>query len=235
MTTDPLRAWLIHKNPIGDTSLQLRVFSLEKGMLDCHYRGGRTAKKNAALQLFTPLWLLLNERHHWFYVKSLENAGLPLTLQGPSLFAALYVNELIFHAVTPQEQDESLFAAYQSTLTALEDAKHQAAIEINLRLFEKSVLNACGYALSLTTESNSAEPIKPNAFYQFIAGYGLKRTETGIPGDHILAVEENNWEDPQVLKTEKLIMRAAIDHLLGGRQLKSRSLYVAKTKVQDAK
>lgn len=236
MTTEtlPLQAWLIHKTPTGDTSLRLRFFTREKGMIDCHYRGGRTTKKNASMQAFTPLWLLLNERHHWFYVKSLENSGLPLTLSGPSLFAALYVNELIFHTLTPQEQDEPLFTAYQNTLSALELAQHQSAIEINLRRFEQSLLSACGYSLSLTTEANSSEPINPMASYQFIAGYGFKKAATGIPGNHIVAVAEDNFLDPQVLKTAKLIMRHAIDHLLGGRQLKSRSLYVAKNKVQYA-
>lgn len=233
MTTDPLQAWLIHKTPTGDTSLRLRFFTHERGMIDCHYRGGRAAKKNAALQAFTPLWLLLNERHQWLYVKSLENSGLPLTLTGPSLFAALYVNELIFHTVTPQEHDELLFTAYQNTLRALETHQHQSAIEISLRRFEQSLLSACGYSLTLTTESNVSEPIKSTAFYQYRAGQGFKESETGIPGLHLLAIANDNLDDPQVLKTAKRIMRHAIDHLLGGRQLKSRSLYVAKTKVSN--
>ena len=235
MTTEPLplQAWLIHKTPTGDTSLRLRFFTREKGLLDCYYRGARTAKKTAALQPFTPLWLLLNERHHWFYVKSLENAGLPLTLTGPSLFAALYVNELIFHTLTPQEHDERLFSAYQNTLNKLETAKQQSAIEISLRHFEKELLTACGYSLSFTTEANSTTPIKPTACYQYSAGDGFKENETGIPGHHLLAMAADNFEDAAVLKTAKKIMRHAINHLLGGRQLKSRALYVATTTVSN--
>ncbi len=231
MITEPLNAWLIHKTPTGDTSLRLRFFTREQGMLDCHYRGGRTAKKNSALQAFTPLWLLLNERHSWFYVKNLESSDLPLELTGPSLFAALYVNELIFHTLIGQEHDEPLFRAYENTLYDLKKTQQQSAIEMVLRRFEKKLLHACGYSLALTMESNATAPINANTFYQFTAGHGFKKSMEGIPGHHLLAIAEDNLQDPQVLKNAKVIMRRAIDHLLGGRPLKSRSLYVDKTKI----
>ena len=231
MTAESLQAWLIHKTPTGDTSLKLRLFTREKGLLDCQYRGGRTIKKNATLQLFTPLWLFLKERHHWFYVNNVESSESPLDLSGSSLFAALYVNELIFHTMPLQERDEPLFVTYQNTLRVLATTQHPSDIEINLRRFEINLLTACGYSLSFSTELNSSERIKPTSYYQFIAGHGFKESNTGIPGQHLLALADDHFKELPLLKTAKGIMRQAIDHLLGGRQLKTRSLYVTQTKV----
>ena len=230
MTPEPQLAWLIHKTLTGDTSLRLRFFTREKGMLDCYYRGGRKTKNGISLQPFIPLCLLTNERHHWFYVKSIESADLPLNLSGPALFSALYINELLFYTVTLQEQDEPLFLAYQNTLKNLETSQHPLAIESSLRRFEKALLTACGYSLTLTTEDNLSELIKPSAYYQLIPEHGFKEVNTGIPGHHILALAADQLDDPLVLKSAKRIMRQAIDHLLGGRALKSRSLYLPKSK-----
>ena len=46
----------------------------------------------------------------------------------------------------------------------------------------------------------------------------------GIPGEHLLALAEDNLSEAVYLKSAKIIMRQAIDHLLGGREIKARGL-----------
>ncbi|HAU1882038.1 TPA: DNA repair protein RecO, partial [Legionella pneumophila] len=46
-----------------------------------------------------------------------------------------------------------------------------------------------------------------------------------IPGEHLLAIAADNLSESAYLKSAKFIMRQAIDHLLGGREIKARSLY----------
>ncbi len=225
-----LDAWLIHKTPIGDTSVRARFLTREKGLIDCYYRGGRNPKKNTALQPFTPFCLFTNERHHWFYVKGLEPTELPLSLNGPCLFSALYVNELVYYTIPLQEPDAPLFMTYQNTLQNLAKATSPAAIEITLRRFEKTLLTACGYSLGLTAESPLADTITPTEHYQFMPNHGFKKNQTGIPGAHILAILQDQLDCPLVLKSAKFLMRQAIDTLLGGKPLKSRSLYLPNTK-----
>lgn len=232
MTAEALFGWLIHKTPSGDTSWRVKFFTREKGLLDCHYRGGRSNKKNAALQAFSPLWLLVNERRHWFFLNGLENKGAPLTLQGPALFAALYINELIFYTATHEEQDQALFLAYEMALEQLQTATQSAAIEITLRRFEKKLLLACGFSHSLEGDSAVFSHINPAAQYQFDPSHGFREATTGLYGQHILAVANDQLSEMEALRAAKTILRQAIDHLLGGRQLQSRILYASHLKMR---
>jgi DNA repair protein RecO (recombination protein O) len=49
---------------------------------------------------------------------------------------------------------------------------------------------------------------------------------------HLLALSEDNLNEEVFLKSAKKIMRQAIDHLLGGREIKARTLYVGGGKAQ---
>lgn len=223
--TKGLQAFLIHKKPTGETSLRTRFFTHEHGVIDCHYRGGRTPKKNLLLEPFAPLWIFINERHQWHYVNTVESAGLPYLLNGKALFAALYINELIYHTATRHDPETPLFIAYNNSLCHLQNATQATDIEIGLRQFEKALLTTTGYSLSLEPNSRFSDSIKPNACYQFIAGQGFTEAATGFTGQNILAFAHDQWDDPIVLKIAKTIMRIAIADLLGGIPLQSRELF----------
>ena len=78
-----------------------------------------------------------------------------------------------------------------------------------------------------TMEVSINGKVIPNANYQYIAGSGIVSGGKGIPGEHILALAEDNLNEAIYLKSAKIIMRQAIDHLLGGREIKARALYGA--------
>ena len=220
-----LQAFLIHKAPTGDTSFRIRFFTHEHGVIDCHYRGGRTPKKNALLDPFAPLWIHINERHQWHYVNTVESAGLPYALKGKALFAALYINELIYHTAARHDPETPLFIAYNNTLCHLQHAIQTTDIEIGLRQFEKALLTTTGYSLSLEPSSQLAISINPSAHYQFIVGQGFREVNSGFTGEDILAFAHDEWNNPSVLKMAKTIMRLAIADLLGGQRLQSRELF----------
>ena len=220
-----LHAFLIHKTPHGDTSFRTRLFTQTQGVIECHYRGGRSPKKNALLQPFTPLWVLINERHQWFYINSVENTGLSYTFKGQALFAALYVNELIFHTASKHDSDAPLFLSYENTLRHLQEACQASDIEIGLRRFEKNLLHTTGYALSFDSDSELSHHIDSKQYYQFKPGQGFIESASGFSGEHLLAFAADQWDDPAVFKVAKLIMRQAIADLLDGQQLQSRLLY----------
>ena len=213
-------AWFLHKYPSGDTSAQLSLFTREKGIVTCLYKGARTAKKQGLLQPFIPLWLSLDSKKDWHFVRHLESLASPLTFKHHALFAALYVNELIYLALKPLDPHPELYDAYQYTLQGLTTVSERLPIEALLRQFEWVLLAECGYRLGLI------DAISTNAhYYQFIAGKGFISANNGWVARDVHAIIQGEFNDVHVLKVAKLIMRQAIHQLLGGRELKSRSLF----------
>jgi DNA repair protein RecO (recombination protein O) len=218
MITEGLEAWVLHKVPSGDSSLRVTFFTEEKGVLTCLCKGGRAPKKQAVLQPFLPLWLAVDVRKDWYFVRHIEVQAAAQQIKGKALFAGLYVNEILYYALKPFDPQPELFEAYQQTMQGLLAVRERLAIEILLRRFEWALLKACGYSLAFgdaTVED----------YYRFVPEEGFIAADTGIPGTDILALSEGRLETLSVLKTAKFIMRQAIHHLLDGRELKSRALY----------
>lgn len=226
--TKSLEAWVLHKQWSGDTSARVRFFTRELGLVNCLCKGGRTPKKQALLQAFTPLWLAVDERHGYFYSRSIESNQPALPLAGDALFSALYVNELLYYVLRPMDTDEDLFAAYLQTVHGLAGTQDNQVIESLLRRFEWTLLQSCGASFSLTEAARTEEPIVSGLRYQLVAGEGFVVANKGIPGEHIVALAEDDLTDAQCLKSAKVIMRQAIDQLLGGREIKARALFAAR-------
>lgn len=223
MTAEALTAWVLHKQASGDTSARVSFFTQERGRVDCLCKGGRTPKKQALLQPFAVLWLAVDRRRDWFYASHIESQSAPCELKSHALFAALYLNELLYYTLSPLDPQPELYKVYVHTLEALVALTERSAIEILLRRFEWALLIACGHTLSFVEEVNSGKPIRAENYYRFIAGEGFRLAEQGISGSTLIALAQGELDDLYVLKSAKLIMRQAIDFLLEGRELKSRA------------
>ena len=225
MITDALRAWVVHKYWSGDTSARVIFFTEEHGLIHGLWKGGRTPKKQALLQAFIPLWLVMDARGDAHFVRHLEVADTPLYPSGQGLFACLYVNELLHHALRPNDAHVTLHKSYQKTLEALSTSTERYFIEVVLRRFEQTLLMSCGYQMRFTHEAHSTKPIIDALYYRFIPGEGFVCAETGILGAHVIAIGEDRLDDVAVLRDAKRIMRCAIDHALEGKDIRARALY----------
>jgi DNA repair protein RecO (recombination protein O) len=219
-------AWVIHKSWSGETSARVVFFTRDHGVVHCFYKGGRTPKKQALLQAFIPLWLDINIRGDAYFVHRLEIAAAPIALEGKNLFAGLYMNELLFYALKPQDPSDTLYSAYLLSLEALMMASDRYAIERVLRRFEWILLTACGYSISLTHDARTQRPIDKGSLYRFVEGEGFVLAEVGISGAHILALSEGALDDLSILHVAKKIMRSAIVHMLDGKPIQARALYM---------
>ncbi|STX51870.1 DNA repair protein RecO [Legionella busanensis] len=227
MTNIPLYAWLLHKQPLGDTSLKATFYSCEQGIISCVYKGGRLPNKQTLLQPFIPLWLSVTQqpRSRWNYINQLENTAAPLILKGSALFAGLYINELIFYLLNNAESQPTFYENYEYTLQILATRHERLEIEATLRRFEYRLLEVCGYAFSYEHEAYSFELIDVKKQYTFVAGQGFVLAKEGLLGKDIIALGNGQLNDPHQLKMAKYIMRQAINHALDGRRLISRSLF----------
>lgn len=216
MITEAQSVWLLAKTPSGDSSLRLHLLTRQHGIVSCFFKAGRTPKKQALLQPFLPLWLSFESRRDWQFARSIEASSAPLALSGRALFAALYVNELVFYAVKPFDPCPDLYDAYHYVLHGLSSMPEKLAMESLLRRFEWVLLASCGYQLTLRDTAS---------WYRFVAGEGFVASAEGISAEIAHALVEGDFGQVGVLKTAKAVMRLAIDHLLSGRPLKSRQLF----------
>ncbi|KTD07131.1 DNA repair protein RecO [Legionella jamestowniensis] len=228
MATESLEAWVLHKQPSGDTSVFITFFTREKGIIKCLCKGGRTPKKQAILQAFTPLWISVDSKKDRNYVRQFETASCTFNLKGDTLFASLYLNELLYYSLSPADPHPALFDVYLETLRGLVTVTDNLVMEALLRRFEWSLLIACGQAISLTEEAHSGRLIDAARYYHFQVNEGFIPAEAGLSGKDILALSQGCFNSVSVLKTAKYIMRQAIEALLDGRVLKSRTLYALK-------
>jgi len=230
MTTETQEAWVLHKRPSGDTSALVTFFTPNKGILTCLVKAGRTPKKQGLLQAFQPLWLALEIRRDWHYVRHIEPATAAIPLAGPALFSGLYLNELLYYALRPMDAQPELFDAYLIALHQLALTTERLNLEALLRRFEWQLILACGCPVSFIQEADTGAPLQANTSYRLIATEGFIADKQGpISGQDLLALAKGQLDDPKLLKTAKRIMRQIIDNLLDGRQLKSRSLFSTKT------
>jgi DNA repair protein RecO (recombination protein O) len=222
-------AFVLHSYPFRETSLILDVFSRQHGRLPIMARGARRPKSSlrGVLMNFQPLLL------SWFgkgEVRTLHSAewqgGQPY-LQGTALMCGFYLNELLLNLLARDDPHEQLFDYYRATLYRLAHESDHAA---TLRCFEKHLLQELGYALQLTHEARTGEPIVPEVCYRYVAERGPVpdegESEAGLPiaGKTLLDIAADDYVDALTVQQSKQLMRMLLNHYLGGKILHTREL-----------
>lgn len=215
-------AWLIHKKNQGEHSFWLHLLSQKHGHIRCFYRHSHKAN-NAFPCSYTPLWVTIHQKGDLRVAQKIEATAPALSLTGRPLICAMYMNELLYYALSEPTPCEALIQQYSRTLTILSHSPPNAAIEECLRLFEWALLHHCGQAFSFTHD-DLGEPIDPNSKYTFIPQHGFQKHINGMFGQVILDIHQQKLTDIVVRRSAKGIMRQAINSLLNHRTLHSRDL-----------
>ena len=215
--------WLIHQKRSGSSSLRLTVLSKHRGLISCMYRGGANVPKKSRPELFQPCWYQFDEKHYGTWVKTCEPLALAPQLSHEQLMSALYINEIIYYSLRYDDPHVLVFDAYSHTMNVLVESSDGMALQGALRRFEYSLLHACGYGLVF--EEAGGMPLDETAHYHYDVDAGFKKAKTGYSGVHLLALSRDELTDANVMKTAKSLMRHAIHHLVGGRDIKTRTLW----------
>jgi DNA repair protein RecO (recombination protein O) len=231
MTLEP--AYVLHATPYRETSLIVQFFTLNYGkvwMIARSARGSRSRFKGCLIP-FAPLLLSATGKTDLLQLTAVEMNGAACFLQGNMLFNGIYLNELIVKLLLQRfDPYPKVFALYKETLSQLQNVAHDQQQKI-LRIFEKEFLVELGYGLQLNKETTGVQ-IDPNQYYYY-RDQGFMSCEKNIPnpcvfkGSHLLAIEKNNYEDIEILRAARRLMRLAIGSLLGNAQLKSRELFAS--------
>ena len=224
-------SFVLHTKPYRDTSLIVDLFTLNHGRVRAvarSARGMRSRFRNC-LRPFSSLLCTWSGRTDLVSLSQAESHDALYDLIGNALISALYLNELLIRTLHLHDPHPDLFVAYQQCLAKLLHSDDQ---EKPLRLFEKTLLSELGYGLVLTTEAESDIPIEPDAHYTFSRQLGFFRNFQRDPdsevfkGSSLLALDQNQIDDPQTRLDCKRLMRIALSPLLGDKPIQTRELFV---------
>lgn len=234
-------AYVLHHRPWRDSSRILEVLSRDHGRMTLFARGVRGPKSRSAsmLQPFRPLllsWSGSGDAGRLTQVeRPAEAPGEPAAgradrssgmLPSAALLPAWYLNELLLSLTVRNDPQPTVFDLYAAALAALAAGSPAAAA---LRRFERRLLDQLGYGVDFATDARSGQPVREDAYYHFHASLGFVEAAAGgqssaIPGASLLAIDAGDLAADQVLDDAKSIMRAAIDHVLEGRELRTRAV-----------
>ncbi|MBB1485425.1 DNA repair protein RecO [Oceanospirillum sediminis] len=215
-------AYVLHSRPYKETSALVSFLTLDYGRIDGVARGVRrkNSRNRALLQSLQPLHISWRGASELKTLSDIEACGgLPL-LTGRAVSCVLYANELINRLIMPGEAVPELFREYALLINQLQD---KALLEPALRNFEWQLLASLGYPILF--RQSSGKVIDPQGRYDYLWQSGFVINDEGIPGELLLALEQDDWSDPRALRAAKILNRAAIQPLLGDKPLLSRQLF----------
>lgn len=223
-------ALVLHARSYRETSLLVEAFSRGHGRLGLVARGARRPKSRmrGLLQPFIPLLLSWRGKGELATLTGAETEGGVLPLVGSAAIVGFYVNELLLRFLHRHDPEPILFDHYRA---ALDRIAHVEDPEPVLRIFEKRLLQAVGYALELEREANSGMAIEPDGRYRYTTDTGPVRWSSSarpgvcVSGSTLLALAREQLADRRALEEAKRLMRSIIDEHCGGRVLVSRTLW----------
>lgn len=217
-------AFILHSRPYRENQVLVDLLTENDGKVAALSYIGHSTKssRKALLQPFIPVNVTLKGQCTLRNLARVEPAGKSIILKKNALFSAFYINELLVKLLTENIPCIEIFRKYQTSLSALFDAKD---IEVTLRQFELVLLAELGvsFDFSLVFEHTAS------SFYYlpedgFIPAYTVLK-QTCYDRLHLQAIAEQNFSDPVTLVTFKILMRQVLNHLLGGVPLNSRKLF----------
>ncbi|SBT16499.1 DNA repair protein RecO [Marinomonas gallaica] len=227
-----VQGYIIHTRPFQDEKVLLDILTKEAGLIRSVWRK-KAKEARVSPGSFLLMEFELSGRSELKSVRSAEALESPILLQGNALYSAFYVHELIERLLPVGLPLEPLFVLYRWLITHLQG---EAPIAPLLRRFELGVFEELGIQVNMSATSRG-EPLESQQLYQLHHRFGLRpyygeqpkvKPIVYLDGAAALAYAEGRWDNRQVLMLAKELHRAWLDHALGARVLKSRSLLPSK-------
>ncbi|MCP4598886.1 DNA repair protein RecO [Neptuniibacter sp.] len=222
---DQQAAYVLHSRPYRDTSLLVDFFTLEHGKVPVVVKGARrpNSKLRASVQPFVPVQIAWRGRSELKSLTQAEPVAAMMFLKGDSLLCGLYVNELLERLLQPFDPHPQLYVYYQYVLNELVSGND---IEGALRTFEHRLLRELGALPDLQNkESEQIYMLNPEQGFSSLSTVNTEQKAHCFYGWQLEMIAGDNYEDIQVRRAAKRLMRLMIDHALGHKPLRSRELF----------
>ena len=222
-------AYVLHSRSFRETSLIVDAFTREYGRVAVVARGAKSARSRLrnVLQPFRPLLLSWVQKGDLGTLTAADQVASPPALQGQALYCGLYLNELLMRLLHRDDPHSEVFERYRQVLWELAS---EAAPQPLLRLFEKHLLEAIGYAMLLDRETVTGAEVQPHLFYDYkpqrgpVLGSGPAAGR--VSGAALLALHVEDIRVEHLLEL-RMLMRNVIGYHLGDKPLASLSLFSA--------
>lgn len=220
--------YILHHRPFRDSSQILDIVTRDYGKVALVARGSRGSKSRLAgiLRPFLPLRLSWVAKSDLGTLTGAETSGPPAGMVGDAMLSAYYVNELLLHFLHRSDPQPEIFKLYEEVLRGLVGSARVAA---SLRSFELEFLSLLGYAVNLHHEFASHDPLVDEQYYEYRMEQGPVRVDRSegalvFRGNVLSGVNEQRFDDPDVLRAASRLLREIIGFHLGGKELKSRKV-----------
>ncbi len=215
-------AYILHYKKYRETSLLLDVLTRDYGKITLLAKGVRktTSRTVSLLQPFVPLDISCAGNRELKILTHVESSRPIKRLSGMPLYCGFYLNELIQYFLPAYEPYPEIYSDYQQSLFDLADAK---AVEKVLRMFEYNLLENTGYGLQLFEDRRHGRVILADEYYRYDVESGpVQQNDGPYSGKTLIALRDRNFQDRQVCKEAKRLLRAVIAYHLAGKTFKSR-------------
>ena len=222
-------AYILHSRNYRETSLLVEIFSKEEGRYSLVIRGARNRKSRyqGLVQPFSPMLVTSYGKGELKTAGAIDFTRSSWRIKGEQLLIGLYVNELLYRVLGKFDQLPALYAGYEKLLAELEKDVFEILF---LREFELQMLANLGYGITFDVDVRTGEKIRPDAQYRFVAEEGFHslvdeaHRESNCPGALLLSIASGDYSG-DAEKILKRVIRKSLLPLLGGKPLKSRSLF----------
>ncbi len=221
--------YVLHARPWRETSLLVEALTLEHGRIGLLARGVQGPRKQALRAALQPLQAIQFDAvlgGELAQLRRAESTDVAPRLQGPSMLAGFYVNELVMRLAPRHDPLPELHAAFGLLRERL---RHAEPLAWTLRRFERDLLEALGFGFDWASAADGA-PIDPAARYRLdpqegplrqLSERSSQQRRSLATGAALLALAEDQQPTADDLASLRLQMRAVLLHHLGGRGLKS--------------
>jgi len=230
------RSFILHSYPYKENSLIANILTYEKGRIDVLAKGVKNSKKGIfnLLQPFQQVALSYSYKNNLSILTDVEKISVTTpVLNGKSLYCAYYINELLLRLLPVNETCEDVFHLYEKTLQNLHLNDY---LESVLRQFEIQLLSALGYQINFAINISTNQPIEINKSYLFDPTEGpfepssqdnitTDKMYPKVSGKTLYALNLLDFNDKNVVKESKILLRLVLQQYLGAKPLKSRDLF----------
>lgn len=227
-------AYVLHHRPYRDTSRIVELFTRDHGRITVFARAarggtGKNASLTSMLQPFNRLLVSWSAGAEAGSLTGAEFDGAYVPLPPDRLLSGCYLNELLMKLFARSDTHADVFELYALTLEALKQAQDPAPV---LRVFEKRLLEALGYGLSLLHEADG-QVIEADRLYHYRLEQGAVRAldvadgPLMFKGSSLLSLAREDMAEPSVRQDARRLLKAALDRILDGQALKSREVLKA--------
>jgi len=232
-------AFCLHSRPYRENSMIVQFFSEQAGRFSAVVKGVKGSSRKSAtilplLQPFIPVVISLAGKSELKTLTDIDLNGNAYRLQGQSLFAGLYVNELLVRLLSEHIEYPEIYRDYQFVLQSLLQAEN---LERPLRQFEMRLLANLGYGVpfvEVDVTGGYLGLLQVSEFYEFVQESGFVRSPPLSPeknrlifsGEHLLKIACDDYSGVETALQAKKLMRIVMPNLLGNKPLNSKMLFI---------